>query len=122
MAPRRLFTSFTESTDSPGGGPHVVSDQEDHRHRRCPRLGHDVPFRYCRTQEAEKLCPRVLDCWWERFDIETFLRSCYPGEDVDALLHPASQPKVATILELIEAAKARRGASPSPPTAPDDSR
>ena len=81
-----------------------------------------MPFRYCRMQEADRLCPRMLDCWWERFDVEGFLRACYPGDVVDALLHPTSRPKMSTILELIEAAKAQRGAAPSPPPPPDNPR
>ena len=98
----------------------MASAQEDSRKRRCPRLGHEVPFRYCRMQEADRLCPQVLNCWWECFAVEDFLRSCYPQEDVDALLHPSSRPKVSTILELIEEAKERRRAAACPPAPVSD--
>ena len=100
----------------------LMKDREDHRQRRCPKLGHEVQFRYCRTQEANRLCPRILDCWWELFEVEGFLSSCYASEEVERLARPALQPKLSTILELIEAAKARAKSPPSPLNASEEPR
>ncbi len=86
----------------------MLSD-EDHRVRRCPRLGHEVGFHYCRTQEDDRLCSRILDCWWEYFDVAGFLRAHLTAEEWKALVIQRRRPKVAGILELIqEARKAAR--------------
>ena len=38
--------------------------------RRCPRLGGEVAFGYCKVCGGEKTpCFKVFDCWWERFDV-----------------------------------------------------
>ena len=55
--------------------------------RRCPRLGGPVTFRYCLTGESSGPCFKVIDCWWETFDVVRFLQdhltrrpssSCWP--------------------------------------------
>lgn len=84
-----------------------MAEQEDHRSRRCPKLGHDVRFGYCRTQEGTSVCPRILDCWWERFDVESFLRQSLPAQTYERLLTPSGKPKMSSIIELIEQAKKR---------------
>lgn len=78
---------------------------EDHRVRRCPRLGHDIHFRYCRTQEEERLCPRILDCWWEIFDINGFLKAHLSPEEWEHLTPEHPKPKITGILELIQKAR-----------------
>ncbi len=40
---------------------------------RCRRLGHEVTFHYCRTQEGATVCPLIRDCWWQRLDIDACL-------------------------------------------------
>ena len=80
-------------------------DQHDHRVRRCPRLGHEVSFHYCRTQEGATICPKILDCWWETFDVAAFLRENLPAEQWEALVAPKPGNKVLTLLEIIRRAK-----------------
>ncbi len=100
-------------------------DREDHRTRRCPRLGHEVDFHYCRTQEGFTICPKILDCWWETFDVAAFLKQNLPPEQWEALQNPKPPDKVAGLLELIRRARetaARsggedNGASPDAPPA-----
>ncbi len=76
----------------------------DEKERRCPRLGHNVMFGYCRTQGNQSLCLSVLDCWWERFDVEAFLRE-HQSQDLDHVISTPRRPKVLTLVELIEQAK-----------------
>ena len=84
-------------------------DREDHRKIRCRRLGHEVPFRYCRTLEGEAVCPSIRNCWWETFDVDTFLRENLSPEEYERLAAGAPpKPKLASILEIIEAAKRAR--------------
>ena len=83
----------------------------DGRRRRCPMLGHDVPFAYCRAPASEIPCRRVFDCWWETFDVEAFVRAHYSEADVAEILAPR-QDKTATLVELIE--RARKNADKKP--------
>jgi hypothetical protein len=80
----------------------------DRRCRRCPKLGHQVEFVYCRQPGGELPCSKILDCWWETFDVEAFLRAHYTPEQI-ALIHRSAQDKRITLLELIEQARRRTG-------------
>lgn len=85
----------------------MITDH-DERSRRCPRLGHPVRFQYCRTQADQSLCPRILDCWWESFDVRAFLQGEGWTEELAALENPAvATPKLASLTELIEKARER---------------
>jgi hypothetical protein len=76
--------------------------------RRCPRLGHDVDLKYCIINGEEDLpCWKVLDCWWEIFDIETHLKSILSEAEYNRLIQKKPRNKIYTILELIEEAKNR---------------
>ncbi len=83
----------------------------DGRRRRCPMLGHDVPFSYCRAPGRQLPCSRILDCWWETFDVETFLRGHFSEDQIAEVLAPRKD-KAATLIELIE--KARKANEPKP--------
>ena len=91
-------------------GPVMTDDatQHDARKRRCPMLGHELTFHYCRTSGGEIPCRRVFDCWWETFDIEAWVRSSYSEEQIARLLTPR-QDKAVTLYELIRKAQQRGG-------------
>ncbi len=83
-------------------------NEHDNLECRCKRLGHMVSFRYCRTQEAESICPQILNCWWERFDVASFLKANLTDVDYAKLATPnPPKPKIQSIMELIETAKKR---------------
>jgi hypothetical protein len=67
-------------------------------------LGHDIAFSYCRAPASRLPCGRILDCWWETFDIEGFIRRHYSPQDIEAILAPRKD-KMLTLVELIERAK-----------------
>jgi hypothetical protein len=48
----------------------------------CPQADLDVPFRYCRTIAKGLPCPRVLECWEDRFTIRDYLRDHYTPEEL----------------------------------------
>jgi len=83
----------------------------DERTRRCPRLGHDVSFRYCRTMEGERLCPRLLDCWWETFDVRDFIAEHLGPEALEQFDDRPPPDKVGQILGLIRQARERADGS-----------
>ena len=83
----------------------------DRRRRRCPMLGHDVPFSYCRAPARDLPCRRIFDCWWETFDVRAFLERHFSEDDVARILAPPKD-KAATLIELIE--RARKANKPEP--------
>ncbi|WP_419659953.1 hypothetical protein Dvar_02900 [Desulfosarcina variabilis str. Montpellier] len=77
--------------------------------RRCPRLGGDVSFAYCCTCEADKRpCFKVLDCWWERFDVVAYMKARLSPEAFEKLSARRPPPnKVASLVDLIRQAQER---------------
>lgn len=85
-----------------------MADRNDHLEKRCPRLGSDITFAYCRTCGQGFLpCGKIFDCWWETFDIAAFLKETLPEAVFNKLAEFRPKPKLTSILELIEEAKKR---------------
>ena len=76
----------------------------DSRVRRCPMLGHEVPFSYCRQPAADLPCRKVFDCWWETFDVEDFIPRHFTPEQIERIALPRPD-KLASLVELIERAR-----------------
>ena len=83
----------------------MITDN-DHRKRRCPRLGHELPFSYCRKPGDDIPCSEIYDCWWEVFDIKKFMEDHYTEEIRKAITAPR-KPKTLSLLELIQQAQER---------------
>jgi hypothetical protein len=92
----------------------VTIDAHDQCEAYCRMLGHSVPFGYCRRVADGLPCRKILDCWFERFDVTAFVRKHYTPEQIGRFLSPP-KPKMASLVELIERAKAARN-----PTDPSD--
>jgi len=77
---------------------------------RCRRLGQEVTFSYCRQETDGKPCRLILDCWWERFDVRSFLQG-HLSEEVMAQVEQAgaSPPpsKMLSLLDLVQQARDR---------------
>jgi hypothetical protein len=76
----------------------------------CRMLGHYIPFDYCRTQQNGNPCSKILDCYHERIPIREFIESHYSEKEREGLFKE-SAPKISSLIELIEKAKARSAAS-----------
>jgi len=83
-----------------------MNTSNDIKTRRCPRLGHEVSFAYCREPAEKTPCFKTLDCWWETFDIKTFIKENYSEEVFQKLTAPPKQ-KVTSLLEIIKEAQDR---------------
>lgn len=79
----------------------------DHLEIRCPKLGGQVTFTYCRREGGTLPCQRTIICWQCRFPVEAFLKSILEKEEWDRWSHQKPKEKMVTLLELIEAAKQR---------------
>jgi hypothetical protein len=82
----------------------------DEREIRCPKLGHELTFAYCRREADNLPCPRIIRCWESLFPVESFLRDTLDAETWDAFCRQAPPDKMTSLLDLIEKAKARRQA------------
>jgi hypothetical protein len=79
-----------------------------HLERRCPRLGGQVSFQYCQEcGEGDLPCFKVIDCWWEFFDVVDFFQNMLSEDDFNRLLQLKPKPKLTSLLELIEQARNR---------------
>jgi hypothetical protein len=72
---------------------------------RCPQLGGEVPFKYCRTLNEDLPCRRIVVCWEFRLEIAKFLSEHYSIDQIEHALAPPIKSRVETILELVEKAK-----------------
>ena len=86
----------------------MIADN-DSLSRHCPLLGHEVAFSYCRSPGQETPCRKIYDCWWETFDISSFITANYPGNIRDGIL-AQTKPKMLSLIELIEQARRRNAA------------
>ena len=74
--------------------------------RRCPRLGNPVPFEYCEVcGDDQQPCFKILDCWWEHFEVVQYLKDHLPEDQFNQLMAARPKPKVTSLIELIEQAK-----------------
>jgi hypothetical protein len=77
----------------------------DHDHDlllRCCRLGHEVTFGYCRQETGGKPCRLILNCWWERFDVRSFLLANLPEEAMAQVERASAAPPPSKLLSLAE--------------------
>jgi len=96
MLPAAFFDlPMTEKTTPPGDDFTI----------RCPRLGHQINFPYCRMENHGLPCFKILDCWYCHFQIEDFLREELSAEEWQKVLDKKPKPKMGSLLEMIEQAK-----------------
>jgi len=76
---------------------------------RCPRLGHAITFSYCRSENNGLPCFKTLDCWFQIFSVEDYLRERLTREEWQKAFESQGRTKVQSLIELIEEAKKRSG-------------
>ena len=72
---------------------------------RCPRLGHQIYFSYCRQENQGLPCFKILDCWHAHFDVQAFLKTDLTDDQWQRTFGRETKPKMLSLLELIEQAK-----------------
>ena len=75
---------------------------------RCPRLGHEITFSYCFEESLELPCSRIVHCWSPVFDVASLLQKELSSDLWKKFINLRQKDKVASIIELIEAAKAKK--------------
>ncbi|WP_300456777.1 hypothetical protein [Desulfobacula sp.] len=76
---------------------------------RCPRLGHEINFPYCRSENNGLPCFKTLDCWHTRFNVHDYLMRKLTEEDFKKAFLNQGKPKILSLFDLIEQAKQRKG-------------
>ncbi len=90
----------------------MLTDHDQDILPRCRRLGQEVTFGYCRQEMGGKPCRLILDCWWERFDVRSFLQANLSAEAMAEVEQAGTSPppsKVLSLVDLIQQARDRLG-------------
>lgn len=86
----------------------TMINQHDDLTQRCRRLGSDIDFKYCRLHaEQGQVCSSIIQCWWERFDVISFLKEHLSSDQLMALEQPQVKPKMTKLMEIIQEAQRR---------------
>jgi hypothetical protein len=72
---------------------------------RCPRLGHQINFSYCRSENMGLPCFKTLDCWFTYFDVHAHLKSRLTEADFQRVFQTPGKPKIFSLMDLIEQAQ-----------------
>ena len=68
---------------------------------RCPRLGHNIYFSYCRSENGGLPCFKALDCWHPHFEVENCLRKELSEEQWQQTFMCPPKPKVLSLVEMV---------------------
>ncbi|MBN1547305.1 MAG: hypothetical protein JW902_11645 [Syntrophaceae bacterium] len=86
-----------------------MKEQYDQLQCRCPRLGHEVAFSYCRQESGAMPCSRIIACWQAIFPVETYLRQEMAPDQWDVFCRREPQDKLTSLIELIGKAREVNG-------------
>jgi hypothetical protein len=79
-------------------------EQYDDNMVRCPRIGGDVNFLFCRTENNMLPCRWIAGCWKERMEIQTFLEDHYTDDELEQIFTPPKS-KIESLVNLVEKTK-----------------
>ena len=68
----------------------------------CRLLGGPATFRHCRTQGADAICKRIVNCWQGRFDVAAFLVRHYGEERVREWLAQVKEDRAVRMAEIVQ--------------------
>jgi hypothetical protein len=85
-----------------------LMEQHDDKMIRCPRVGGEVNFRFCRHENNMLPCRFIVGCWQGQLDIEALLQEHYSEEELDRIFAPP-KPKVESLVGLIEKVRKEKG-------------
>jgi hypothetical protein len=83
------------------GMPRKIKPPDDTFQIRCPRLGHQIYFSYCRKENLGLPCFKTLDCWHVYFPVQEFLRQELNQEEWQDAFEKPAQPKLVSLVEIV---------------------
>jgi len=84
-------------------------DVFDHAVVRCPQLGGQVSFGYCRVLEDGLPCRRALVCHERGFPVETFFRAILTDQTFRRCFERRPTDRLGRLLTEVDAARRRTG-------------
>lgn len=90
----------------------TISPPDEAHTIRCPRLGHNLSFSYCRVENNGIPCFKTLDCWFEYFDVQAYFETKLNPEQMQQLFCKPPKTKMVSLLELIKQAQAHTQTKP----------
>ena len=72
---------------------------------RCPRLGHQIHFSYCRQENLGTPCGKTLDCWYPYFPVAEYLRQELSDADWQDAFEKPVKPKLVSLVDMLEEIK-----------------
>ena len=85
-----------------------MMEQHDDKMIRCPRVGGEVNFRFCRHENNMLPCRFIVGCWQGQLDIEALLQEHYSEEELSLIFAPP-KPKVESLVGLMEKVRKEKG-------------
>jgi hypothetical protein len=76
-------------------------EQYDDKTIRCPRVGGEVNFKFCRSENNMLPCRFIIGCWQGKLDINAFLAEHYSEEEQARIFAPP-KPKIESLVGLME--------------------
>ena len=83
------------------------SPPDDSFQIRCPKLGHQIHFSYCRKENFGLPCVKTLNCWYRHFEVEQYMRDELSPEEFEQAFRKNIKPKMQSLMELINQAQKR---------------
>jgi hypothetical protein len=83
----------------------AITPPDDNYNIRCPRLGHQIPFSYCRFENQGLPCFKTLDCWHSHFPVEEYMEQELTADEWKMSFNGSPKPKLSSLVELIDKAK-----------------
>ena len=65
-----------------------------------------MTFAYCRLPGRDMPCRKILDCWFETFDVRAFIDEHFTEQEIARILAPRAD-KVCSLVDLIHQARTR---------------
>jgi len=81
-----------------------MKEKHDTEEFYCPKLGHHLTFKYCRSENHGLPCFRIQLCCSGKIPVQEYLSSHYPDELI-AQIFKTREAKLTSILNLVEKAK-----------------
>jgi hypothetical protein len=81
------------------------SPPDDSFQIRCPRLGQQIHFSYCRQENTGLPCFKTLDCWYIYFHVAEYLKKELSAAEWEESFDKPPTPKIISLAELIEKAQ-----------------
>lgn len=79
----------------------------DHIQVRCPRMGHQIDFGYCRAMSDGLPCPQAINCFYYTFPVEAYFRRVLKEETFARIFLSEKPGRYESFLQTVSEAKER---------------